>query len=46
VAKHIFTDLITPDVLTKPKQGGAFELHRKNMMGEMWEHKVGKHAQI
>jgi hypothetical protein len=46
VAKHIVTDLMTPDVLTKPKQGDIFELHRKNMMGEMWEHKVGKSAQI
>jgi hypothetical protein len=44
-AKHIVTDLMTPDVLTKPKQGETFELHRRNMMGEMWEHKVGKSAQ-
>ncbi|KAJ1414446.1 hypothetical protein B484DRAFT_401768 [Ochromonadaceae sp. CCMP2298] len=40
VAKHIVTDQMTPDVLTKPKQGETFELHRKNMMGEMWEHKM------
>jgi hypothetical protein len=30
---HVDTDILTPDILTKPKSGTVFAMHRTNMMG-------------
>jgi ribonuclease HI len=40
VSKHIVTDKMTPDVLTKPLQGTTFKRHRQNLMGLQWEGKI------
>jgi hypothetical protein len=40
VSDHMGTDLMTPDVLTKPLTGKTFERHRGNLMGTKWECKI------
>jgi hypothetical protein len=41
VSDHMGTDLMTPDVLTKPLTGKTFERHRGNLMGVKYRHIKG-----